>query len=59
MEKLSNFYQFFRIVLLQIHFGSGAARIRNEFFRIRIQISILLKVSDPNPQHFLLAYLSL
>ncbi len=26
------FYQFFRVVLLLIHFGSGAARIRNDFF---------------------------
>jgi hypothetical protein len=33
-------YQFFRVVLLQIRFGSGAARIRvrNDFFRIRIRI---------------------
>jgi hypothetical protein len=32
------FYQFSRVVLLQIHFGFGAARI---------QIRILLNVSDP------------
>jgi len=39
------FYQYFRVVLLQIHLGSGAARIRirNDFFRIRIRI--MLKVS--------------
>ena len=36
------FYQYFRVVLLQIHLGSGAAR--NDFFRIRIRI--MLKVSD-------------
>ncbi len=37
VEKLSNFISF----LLQIHFGSGAIRILNDFLRI------LLKVSDP------------
>ncbi len=36
-------YQFIRALLLQVHFEPGAARIRNDFFRIRI----LLKVSDP------------
>jgi len=38
------FYKFFRVVLLQILFGSGAARIRilNDFIRI-----LLSKVSDP------------
>ncbi len=36
-----------KLILLQIHFGSGAARIRNVSPRIRI----LLKVSDPGPQH--------
>jgi len=36
VEKLSNCYQFFRVVLHQGHFGSGAARIRHYFFRIRI-----------------------
>jgi hypothetical protein len=37
VEKLSKFYQFVRVVLLQIHFGPGAARIRfrKYFFRIR------------------------
>ncbi len=44
VEKLSNFELFFKVVSFQIHFGSGAARIR-----------ILLKVSDPpesaDPQH--------
>jgi hypothetical protein len=41
--------QFFRAVLLQIHFGSGAARIRiqNDFYCIRIRI--MLKVTDPYP----------
>jgi hypothetical protein len=32
----------FSVVRLQIHFGSGAAQIRNDFFQTRI----LLKVSD-------------
>jgi hypothetical protein len=41
------FYQFLRIVLLQIHFGSGGAQIRNDFFRIRVRILILLKVLVP------------
>jgi hypothetical protein len=36
--------KFFRVVLLQIYLGSGAAQILNDFFRIRI----LLKVSDPS-----------
>jgi hypothetical protein len=36
--EILKFYQFFRKDLLQIHFGSGAARIRNDF--------CLLKVSD-------------
>ncbi len=36
-----------KLILLQIHFGSLAARIRNVSPRIRI----LLKVSDPGPQH--------
>jgi hypothetical protein len=40
------FYQFFRRVLLKIHFGSGAAQIRNDSFWIWIQN--LLKVSDPS-----------
>jgi hypothetical protein len=44
-EKLFSFYQFFRVALLQIHFGSGAFRIRNNFFRF--QIKILVKISDP------------
>jgi hypothetical protein len=46
-RDIVKFYQFFRVVLLQIHFGSGDARIRirNVIFRIRIRI--LLKVSDP------------
>jgi hypothetical protein len=30
--EMLKFYHFFRVVLLQIHFGSGAARIRNDFF---------------------------
>jgi hypothetical protein len=43
VEKLWNFI--IKKVLLQIHFGHGAARIRNNFFLISIRI--LLKVSDP------------
>jgi hypothetical protein len=39
------FYQFFIVVLFQIHCGSGAPRIRNVFFKILIRI--LLKFSDP------------
>ncbi len=35
-----------RVILLQFHFISEAARIQNDFFRIRIRIRILLKVSD-------------
>jgi hypothetical protein len=42
--EIVNFYNFFRLVLLQIHYESGAIRIRNDFPRIRIQIWILLKV---------------
>ncbi len=42
--KIVKFYQFFSVVLLQIYFGSGAARIRNVFFWIRI----VLKVLDPS-----------
>jgi hypothetical protein len=38
-------YLFFRVVLFQNHFGSGAGWIRNNFFRIRYRIRILLKVS--------------
>ncbi len=30
--EIVKFYQFFTVVLLQIHIGSGAARIRNDFF---------------------------
>jgi hypothetical protein len=29
--EIVKFYQFFRVILLQIHFGSRAARIRNDF----------------------------
>jgi hypothetical protein len=36
----------FRSSLLQIHFRSGDARIRNDYLRIRIRIQLLLKVSD-------------
>jgi hypothetical protein len=36
--------------VLQTHFGSGAARIRNEFFQI--WILILLKVPGLDPQHW-------
>jgi hypothetical protein len=42
--QIGKFYQFSRVILLRIHFGSGAIRIRNYFFRIRI-----LKVLDPVP----------
>ncbi len=46
------FYQFSRVALLQIHFGSGAARIRNDFFRIHIRIRIKVRIRpDPDPQH--------
>jgi hypothetical protein len=43
--KLSDFLSFIRVVLLKMHFGSGAGRVRigNDFIRIRI----LSKVSDP------------
>jgi hypothetical protein len=27
----------FKVILLQIHFGSGTARTRDDFFRIRIR----------------------
>ncbi len=54
MWTLVKFYQSFKVVLLQIHFESGAARIRTDLFRIRIRI--LLKVSDP--QHGATPYLS-
>ncbi len=43
--EVVKFYQFFRVVILQIHFRSGAAEIRNDFF-FRIRIRILLQVSD-------------
>ncbi len=43
--EIVKFYHFSRIVLLQIRFGSGAARIQNNFFGIRIRI--LLKFSNP------------
>ncbi len=50
------FYPFFRVILLQISFGSGGVRIRNDFFRLHIRIKILLKVldpyPDPDPQHW-------
>jgi hypothetical protein len=36
-----------RNYLFQIHFRSGSARNRSDFFRIRIRIRIMLKVSDP------------
>jgi hypothetical protein len=42
-REIVNFCQFFRVRLLQIHFASGAALIRNDFFRI----GNLLRVSDP------------
>ncbi len=44
MLRICPMLSVFRVVFLQIHFGSGAARIRNEFFRIRN----LQKVSDPS-----------
>jgi hypothetical protein len=47
VEKLSTFFQLFRVVLLHIHFGLVAPQIRNDLFRIRIWIRILLIVSDP------------
>jgi hypothetical protein len=48
------FYQFFRKVSLQIHFGYGAARIRNYFFRIRTlgPTKKFRMRSDPDPQHW-------
>jgi hypothetical protein len=41
-KLLGNLSEFVRVILLQIHFGSGAARIliRNDFFRIRSRIRI-------------------
>ncbi len=33
-------------------FGSRAAQIRNDFFRIRIRMRVLLKVSDPTGSGF-------
>ncbi len=36
------FYNFSKVVLVQIYFWSGAARIRNDVFRIRV----LLKLAD-------------
>jgi hypothetical protein len=30
VKEIVKFYQFFRILLLQIHLGSGAIRIRND-----------------------------
>jgi hypothetical protein len=45
LREIVKFYHFFRVVIFQIHFESGTARIqiRTDFFRIWI----LLKVSDP------------
>jgi hypothetical protein len=43
--KILKFYQFFWVIILKIHFGSGAARIRNGFFLILIRT--LPKFSDP------------
>jgi hypothetical protein len=39
-----SFLSVFSVVLLQIHFGSGAVRIQNDFFRRRIRS---FKVLDP------------
>ncbi len=37
--EIVKFYQFFRVVLLQIRSGSGASRIRTDFFLIRILLT--------------------
>jgi hypothetical protein len=47
--EIAKFYQFFRVVLLQIYFGFGAARIRNVFFRIRILRNVSFR---PDPQRW-------
>jgi hypothetical protein len=54
--EIVTFYLFFRVVLHRIHFGSAAARIRNDYFlsgsfqKFRIR-------PDPDPKHFwLLVY---
>jgi len=41
-------YMIFRVILLQIHFGSAAARIRNDFFGSCLKFRIR---PDPDPQH--------
>jgi hypothetical protein len=47
--EIVKFFQFLIVVILQIHFGNGAAqiRIRNYFILVYIRIRILLKLSDP------------
>jgi hypothetical protein len=48
------FYQFFSVVLLQIHFGSGTVRIRNDFFRRRIRSCLKFWIRpDLDPQRCL------
>ncbi len=44
------FYQFFRLVLIQIHFGSGASRIRNEI-HFGSGASRIRNDFFPDPQH--------
>jgi hypothetical protein len=46
VQKLSKFQSTVPVLLLQIQFGSGAAPIRNNFFRILFRI--LPKVSNPS-----------
>jgi hypothetical protein len=52
--KIVKFYQFFRTVLLKIHSGSGAARFRNDFFRIRILPTNPLQAADRTGKYKLL-----
>ncbi len=49
-EKLSTFFSL-SVVLFQIHFRSGAARIRKEFFSDPSSVYKFQIRQDPDPQH--------
>ncbi len=50
-------YQFVRVVVFQIRFGSRASCTRNDFFRIRIQQKVLTRW-DSDPQHCFILHCS-
>ncbi len=51
--EIVKFYQIFREVLFQIHFGSWAGPDPERFFLIRVLLNVSDPAPDPDPQHWL------